>query len=180
MRGGLALPRIVKSGVVFSMSFMETPLLSRESCTPVRHVHPAFRRLPRPLWLYNRHLAGRRSTAARQSLWPAAGGRISTRTDRTILSILSPRGAYSMKSLAGRIGLSRSATAERVARLEKAAPSFAAIARHRPAGGGEIEAFLLGDAEADALARRARSASRVFLRPTRFLGQRSNSISSWK
>ena len=40
--------------------------------------------------------------------------------DRTILSILSREARIPMKSLAGRIGLSRSATTERVDRLEKA------------------------------------------------------------
>ncbi len=39
--------------------------------------------------------------------------------DRTILSILSREARIPMKTLAGRIGLSRSATTERVARLEK-------------------------------------------------------------
>lgn len=40
--------------------------------------------------------------------------------DRTILSILSREARIPMKSLAGRIGLSRSAATERVQRLEKA------------------------------------------------------------
>ncbi|MBB4065779.1 Lrp/AsnC family transcriptional regulator [Gellertiella hungarica] len=39
--------------------------------------------------------------------------------DRTILSILSREARIPMKTLAGRIGLSRSATTERVTRLEK-------------------------------------------------------------
>lgn len=39
--------------------------------------------------------------------------------DRTILSILSREARIPMKTLAGRIGLSRSAATERVARLEK-------------------------------------------------------------
>ncbi len=40
-------------------------------------------------------------------------------TDHKILSILSQEARIPMKTLAGRIGLSRSATSERVARLEK-------------------------------------------------------------
>ncbi|MDI7861946.1 Lrp/AsnC family transcriptional regulator [Rhizobiaceae bacterium n13] len=40
--------------------------------------------------------------------------------DRNILSILSRQARIPMKALAGRIGLSRSATTERVTRLEKA------------------------------------------------------------
>ncbi len=45
--------------------------------------------------------------------------------DREILAILSKEARIPLKTLAGRIGLSRSATGERVANLEKAA-SFAA------------------------------------------------------
>ncbi|WP_324762277.1 Lrp/AsnC family transcriptional regulator [Sinorhizobium meliloti] len=64
-------------------------------------------------------------------------------TDRTILSILSREARIPMKSLAGRIGLSRSATAERVARLEKAGVIRGYRADIGQLEEGEIEAFLL-------------------------------------
>jgi DNA-binding Lrp family transcriptional regulator len=64
-------------------------------------------------------------------------------TDRTILSILSREARIPMKSLAGRIGLSRSATAERVARLETAGVIRGYRADIGQLEEGEIEAFLL-------------------------------------
>ncbi|QND27782.1 Lrp/AsnC family transcriptional regulator [Sinorhizobium meliloti] len=64
-------------------------------------------------------------------------------TDRTILSILSREARIPMKSLAGRIGLSRSATAERVARLEKAGVIRGYRADIGQLEEGQIEAFLL-------------------------------------
>ncbi|APG94760.1 Lrp/AsnC family transcriptional regulator [Sinorhizobium americanum] len=64
-------------------------------------------------------------------------------TDRQILSILSREARIPMKSLAGRIGLSRSATTERVTRLEKAGLIRGYRADIGQLEEGEIEAFLL-------------------------------------
>ncbi|WP_234939518.1 Lrp/AsnC family transcriptional regulator [Sinorhizobium kostiense] len=64
-------------------------------------------------------------------------------TDRAILSILSREARIPMKSLAGRIGLSRSATAERVGRLEKAGVIRGYRADIGQLEEGQIEAFLL-------------------------------------
>ncbi|WP_370125880.1 Lrp/AsnC family transcriptional regulator [Sinorhizobium fredii] len=64
-------------------------------------------------------------------------------TDRAILSILSREARIPMKSLAGRIGLSRSATAERVARLEKTGLIRGYRADIGQLEEGQIEAFLM-------------------------------------
>lgn len=63
--------------------------------------------------------------------------------DRKILSILSKEARIPMKSLAGRIGLSRSATAERVSRLEKAGVIRGYRADIGQLDAGQIHAFLL-------------------------------------
>ncbi|MEC9461601.1 MAG: Lrp/AsnC family transcriptional regulator [Pseudomonadota bacterium] len=63
--------------------------------------------------------------------------------DRTILSILTREARIPMKSLAGRIGLSRSATTERVARLEKAGIIRGYRADIGQLDDGQIQAFLL-------------------------------------
>ncbi|KOF17809.1 AsnC family transcriptional regulator [Ensifer adhaerens] len=63
--------------------------------------------------------------------------------DRTILSILSREARIPMKSLAGRIGLSRSATTERVTRLEKAGIIRGYRADIGQLEEGQIQAFLL-------------------------------------
>ncbi len=124
------------------MSFMETPALVT--------------RVARPFGMCIRHFAGCTGTlviitvilpAALDSrpAVPLAGRRRQDidATDRTILSILSREARIPMKSLAGRIGLSRSATAERVARLEKAGVIRGYRADIGQLEEGEIEAFLL-------------------------------------
>ena len=63
--------------------------------------------------------------------------------DRTILSILSREARIPMKSLAGRIGLSRSATTERVSRLEKAGIIRGYRADIGQLDEGQVHAFLL-------------------------------------
>ena len=63
--------------------------------------------------------------------------------DRTILSILTREARIPMKSLAGRIGLSRSATTERVTRLEKAGIIRGYRADIGQLDDGQIQAFLL-------------------------------------
>ena len=63
--------------------------------------------------------------------------------DRTILSILSREARIPMKSLAGRIGLSRSATTERVSRLEKSGIIRGYRADIGQLEEGQIQAFLL-------------------------------------
>ncbi|MBZ7923062.1 Lrp/AsnC family transcriptional regulator [Ensifer sp. 2YAB10] len=63
--------------------------------------------------------------------------------DRTILSILTREARIPMKSLAGRIGLSRSATTERVSRLEKAGIIRGYRADIGQLDEGTIHAFLL-------------------------------------
>lgn len=63
--------------------------------------------------------------------------------DRKILSILSKEARIPVKSLAGRIGLSRSATAERVSRLEKAGVIRGYRADIGQLDAGRIHAFLL-------------------------------------
>ena len=63
--------------------------------------------------------------------------------DRTILSILSREARIAMKTLAGRIGLSRSATTERVGRLEKAGIIRGYRADIGSLDKGQIRAFLL-------------------------------------
>ncbi len=64
-------------------------------------------------------------------------------TDRAILGILSREARIPMKSLAGRIGLSRSATTERVTRLEKAGLIRGYRADIGQLEEGQIEAFLM-------------------------------------
>ncbi|WP_018237274.1 Lrp/AsnC family transcriptional regulator [Ensifer sp. BR816] len=64
-------------------------------------------------------------------------------TDRQILSILSREARIPMKSLAGRIGLSRSATTERVTRLEKSGLIRGYRADIGELEEGQIEAFLM-------------------------------------
>ncbi len=63
--------------------------------------------------------------------------------DRTILSILTKEARIPMKSLAGRIGLSRSATTERVTRLEKAGIIRGYRADIGQLDDGQVQAFLL-------------------------------------
>lgn len=63
--------------------------------------------------------------------------------DRTILGILSQEARVPMKTLAGRIGLSRSATTERVTRLEKAGIIRGYRADIGMLDDGQIQAFLL-------------------------------------
>lgn len=63
--------------------------------------------------------------------------------DRAILSILSREARIPMKSLAGRIGLSRSATTERVNRLERAGVIRGYRADIGQLDDGQIHAFLL-------------------------------------
>jgi len=63
--------------------------------------------------------------------------------DRIILSILTKEARIPMKSLAGRIGLSRSATTERVTRLEKAGIIRGYRADIGQLDDGQIQAFLL-------------------------------------
>ena len=63
--------------------------------------------------------------------------------DRAILSILSREARIAMKTLAGRIGLSRSATTERVTRLEKAGIIRGYRADIGALDDGQIQAFLL-------------------------------------
>ncbi len=63
--------------------------------------------------------------------------------DRTILGILSQEARVPMKTLAGRIGLSRSATTERVTRLEKAGIIRGYRADIGTLDDGQIQAFLL-------------------------------------
>ena len=63
--------------------------------------------------------------------------------DRTILSILTKEARIAMKALAGRIGLSRSATTERVGRLEKAGIIRGYRADIGSLDEGQIRAFLL-------------------------------------
>lgn len=63
--------------------------------------------------------------------------------DRMILSILTKEARIPMKSLAGRIGLSRSATTERVTRLEKAGIIRGYRADIGQLDDGQIQAFLL-------------------------------------
>ena len=64
-------------------------------------------------------------------------------TDRQILCILSREARIPMKSLAGRIGLSRSATTERVTRLEKSGLIRGYRADIGELEEGQIEAFLM-------------------------------------
>ncbi|MDR3101602.1 MAG: Lrp/AsnC family transcriptional regulator [Paraburkholderia sp.] len=59
-------------------------------------------------------------------------------TDREILAILSKDARIALKSLAGRIGLSRSATSERVTQLEKSG-----VIRGYRADIGEIDANVI-------------------------------------
>jgi len=59
--------------------------------------------------------------------------------DREILSVLTREARIPMKTLAGRVGLSRSATTERVARLEKAG-----IIRGYRADIGQLDEGLIG------------------------------------
>ena len=63
--------------------------------------------------------------------------------DRTILSILAREARIPMKALAGRVGLSRSATTERVARLEKAGVIRGYRADIGQLDDGQVQAFLL-------------------------------------
>ncbi|MBW9064528.1 Lrp/AsnC family transcriptional regulator [Rhizobium herbae] len=63
--------------------------------------------------------------------------------DRAILSILSREGRVPMKSLAGRIGLSRSTTTERVSRLERKGIIRGYRADIGQLDEGQIHAFLL-------------------------------------
>lgn len=63
--------------------------------------------------------------------------------DRTILSILTKEARIAMKTLAGRIGLSRSATTERVGRLERAGIIRGYRADIGSLDEGQIRAFLL-------------------------------------
>jgi DNA-binding Lrp family transcriptional regulator len=124
------------------MSFMETPALVT--------------RVARPSGKCIRHFAGCTGTLViitvilpalldSRPAVPLAGRRRQEidATDRTILSILSREARIPMKSLAGRIGLSRSATAERVARLETAGVIRGYRADIGQLEEGEIEAFLL-------------------------------------
>lgn len=64
-------------------------------------------------------------------------------TDRRILSILSKEARIPMKALAGRIGLSRSATTERVTRLERTGIIRGYRADIGQLDAGLIHAFLL-------------------------------------
>ncbi len=63
--------------------------------------------------------------------------------DQAILSILTREARIPMKALAGRIGLSRSATTERVNRLEKAGIIRGYRADIGQLEDGQIQAFLL-------------------------------------
>ncbi|RFZ87697.1 Lrp/AsnC family transcriptional regulator [Shinella sp. WSJ-2] len=82
----------------------------------------------------NRHLVG----AAERGIMQGTDS-----IDRTILSILTKEARIPMKSLAGRIGLSRSATTERVMRLEKAGIIRGYRADIGQLDDGQIQAFLL-------------------------------------
>ena len=73
--------------------------------------HPAKRRLRRHNDCIGRHING---TAGERDVVKELDAK-----DRDILAILSKEARIPLKTLAGRIGLSRSATSERVASLEK-------------------------------------------------------------
>mgnify|MGYP001765051926 CR=1 FL=1 len=63
-------------------------------------------------------------------------------TDRKILSLLAENGRQSVKELARRIGLSRSATQERLARLEREGAIAGYTIRRNEHGNGAVAAYM--------------------------------------
>lgn len=63
-------------------------------------------------------------------------------TDRKILSLLAENGRQSVKELARRIGLSRSATQERLARLERDGLIAGYTIRRNDRGAGTVAAYM--------------------------------------
>lgn len=63
-------------------------------------------------------------------------------TDRKILSLLAENGRQSVKELARRIGLSRSATQERLARLERDGAIAGYTIRRNEHGDGAVAAYM--------------------------------------